>query len=40
MPQIMAATGMPYVATVAESNPMDFHKKAAKAAKKAAKKAK
>ena len=32
MPQIMAATGMPYVATVAESNPMDFHKKAAKAA--------
>ena len=32
MPQIMAATGMPYVATVAESNPMDFLKKAAKAA--------
>lgn len=32
MPQIMAATGIPYVATVAESNPMDFIKKAAKAA--------
>ena len=32
MPQIMAATGMPYVATVAESNPTDFIKKAAKAA--------
>lgn len=32
MPQIMAATGMPYVATVAESNPMDFIKKASKAA--------
>lgn len=32
MPQIMAATGMPYVATVAESNPVDFMKKAAKAA--------
>ena len=32
MPQIMAATGIPYVATVAESNPADFIKKAAKAA--------
>lgn len=32
MPQIMAATGIPYVATVAESNPVDFVKKAAKAA--------
>ena len=32
MPRIMAATGMPYVATVAESNPTDFIKKAAKAA--------
>ncbi len=32
MPQIMAATGIPYVATVAESNPVDFIKKAAKAA--------
>ena len=32
MPQIMAATGIPYVATVAESNPMDFIRKAAKAA--------
>ena len=32
MPQIMAATGIPYVATVAESNPVDFMKKAAKAA--------
>lgn len=31
MPQIMAATGIPYVATVAESNPVDFIKKAAKA---------
>ena len=31
MPQIMAATGMPYVATAAESNPADFIKKAAKA---------
>lgn len=30
-PQIMAATNMPYVATVAESNPADFIKKAAKA---------
>ncbi len=32
MPKIMAATGIPYVATAAESNPMDFIKKAAKAA--------
>ncbi|MCM1134568.1 MAG: thiamine pyrophosphate-dependent enzyme [Clostridium sp.] len=32
MPQIMAATGIPYVATMAESNPVDFIKKAAKAA--------
>lgn len=32
MPQIMAATGIPYVATAAESNPTDFIKKAAKAA--------
>ncbi len=32
MPQIMAATGIPYVATMAESNPIDFIKKAAKAA--------
>ncbi|MBQ9122227.1 MAG: pyruvate synthase [Lachnospiraceae bacterium] len=32
MPQIMAATGIPYVATVAESNPVDFMQKAAKAA--------
>lgn len=32
MAQIMAATGIPYVATVAESNPADFIKKAAKAA--------
>ena len=32
MPQIMAATGIPYIATVAESNPADFIKKAAKAA--------
>ena len=31
MPQIMAATGMPYVATAAESDPADFMKKAAKA---------
>ena len=31
MPQIMAATGMPYVATVAESEPADFIRKAAKA---------
>lgn len=30
-PQIMAATHMPYVATVAESHPADFIKKAAKA---------
>lgn len=32
MPQIMAATGIPYVATVAESDSADFMKKAAKAA--------
>ncbi len=32
MPKIMAATGIPYVATVAESHPTDFMKKAAKAA--------
>ena len=32
MPQLMAATGIPYVATVAECNPADFIKKAAKAA--------
>ena len=32
-PMLMAATNMPYVATVAESNPMDFMKKAAKAQK-------
>ena len=32
MAKIMAATGIPYVATVAESNPTDFMKKAAKAA--------
>lgn len=31
MPQIMAATGMPYVATAAESDPNDFIRKAAKA---------
>ena len=31
MPRIMAATGMPYVATAAESDPTDFIKKAAKA---------
>lgn len=31
-PEIMAATHIPYVATVAESNPADFIKKAAKAA--------
>ncbi len=31
MPSIMAATGMPYVATVAESDPADFIRKAAKA---------
>ena len=30
-PMIMAATNIPYVATVAESNPLDFIKKAAKA---------
>lgn len=33
MPQIMAAANIPYVATVAESNPVDFIKKAAKAQK-------
>ena len=27
MPQIMSATGIPYIATVAESNPADFIKK-------------
>lgn len=32
MPKIMTATGIPYVATAAESNPSDFIKKAAKAA--------
>ncbi len=32
-PQIMAATNIPYIATVAESNPADFIKKAAKAQK-------
>ncbi len=32
MPKIMAATGIPYIATVAESHPTDFIKKAAKAA--------
>lgn len=32
MPQLMAAANIPYVATVAESNPPDFIKKAAKAA--------
>lgn len=32
MPEIMAATHLPYVATAAESNPGDFIKKAAKAA--------
>lgn len=32
MPKIMEATGIPYVATAAESNPSDFIKKAAKAA--------
>lgn len=31
-PQIMAAANIPYVATVAESDPIDFMKKAAKAA--------
>ena len=31
-PEIMAATHIPYIATVAESNPVDFIKKAAKAA--------
>lgn len=33
MPQIMAAANIPYIATVAESNPADFIKKAAKAQK-------
>ncbi|MBR4014709.1 MAG: pyruvate synthase [Anaerotignum sp.] len=37
MPQIMAAGGVPYVATVAESNPVDFIRKAAKAKAYAAK---
>lgn len=32
MPQLMAVTNIPYVATVAESNPVDFIRKAAKAA--------
>lgn len=32
MPAIMAATGIPYVATAAESHPADFIRKAAKAA--------
>lgn len=32
-PMLMAATNMPYVATVAESNPLDFMKRAAKAQK-------
>ena len=32
MPQLMAVTGIPYVATAAESHPVDFMKKAAKAA--------
>lgn len=32
MPKIMAAAGVPYVATAAESNPTDFIRKAAKAA--------
>lgn len=32
MPQLMVAANIPYVATVAESNPVDFMKKAAKAA--------
>ncbi len=32
MPKLMVATGIPYVATVAESNPTDFIKKSAKAA--------
>lgn len=31
MPRIMAATGMPYVATASESNPTDFIRKSAKA---------
>lgn len=33
MPQIMAASNIPYIATVSESNPMDFIKKAQKAQK-------
>ncbi len=32
MPMIMSGTHIPYIATVAESNPLDFMKKAAKAA--------
>ena len=32
MPQLMAVTNIPYVATVAESNPVGFIRKAAKAA--------
>lgn len=32
MPKLMAAAGIPYVATAAESHPVDFMKKAAKAA--------
>lgn len=32
MPQLMAAAGIPYAATAAESSPVDFIKKAAKAA--------
>lgn len=32
MPQLMAAANIPYVATAAESNPVDFMKKAVKAA--------
>lgn len=32
MPELMAATHIPYIATVAESNPSDFIRKAAKAA--------
>lgn len=32
MPRMMAAAGIPYVATMAESNPVDFIRKAAKAA--------
>lgn len=37
MPMIMAASNIPYVATVAESNPADFLKKAAKAGQYASK---